>query len=63
MKGKGALDDCSFSHVQSSLRSQQGQIYFGTLSGNSVDSVLVMMPSVETLDKSRFSSPCRILPV
>lgn len=39
IKVKGALDHFIFSHVRSSLRSQKGQIYFGTLSGNSVDSV------------------------
>lgn len=39
MKVKGTLHNFSFSHVWTSLCSQQGQIYFGTLNGNNVDSV------------------------
>lgn len=39
MKVKGTLHNFSFSHVWTPLCSQQGQIYFGTLNGNNVDSV------------------------
>lgn len=60
MKLKGTLHNFSFSHVWTSLCSQQGQIYFGPLNGNNVECFTVMLPSVKTLN---FPPPSWILPV